>query len=49
MKYLFLLNSFSLKNKYNDVYNRIEKFAKRRELDYVIESNSNDVSTEDII
>ena len=49
MKYIFLLNSFSLKNKYNDVYNRIEKLAKRRELDYVIESNSKDVSTEDIL
>ena len=49
MKYIFLLNRFSLKNKVDEVYNKISSIANEKKYDYVIEVNSREVSTEDIV
>ena len=49
MKYIFLLNSFSLKNKCDIVKKQIDELAKRRNLDYEIRVNSEDISTESIL
>ena len=49
MKYVFLVNSFSLKNKTNKVISVLDKVSKELEYDYVIEVNSDDYSTEDIL
>lgn len=49
MRYIFLLNKFSLKDSYNEVASKIIDVANKRKLDYIIESNSSKVSTEDIL
>ncbi len=49
MKYIFLLNKFSLKDELETAKNKIEEVAKRRNLDYEIRVNSLRESTEDII
>ncbi len=49
MKHIFLLNSFSLKTKTKEISSKLESIARKMELDYVIELNSETVSTEDII
>ena len=49
MRYVFLLNRFSLKDKLDGVLNRIDKYAKSMLSDYVIEINNEKVSTEDIL
>lgn len=49
MKYIFLLNRFSLKNKTNDVYKKVETVATKMGYDYIIEVNSLMESTEDIL
>ena len=48
MKYVFLLNIFGKKD-ICDIYQRIEAYAKANNLDYVIEVNSCEQSTEDIL
>jgi len=49
MKYVYVLNRFSLKNKLNPLVKRINEVSKRRKMDYVIEINNLKTSTEDII
>ncbi len=49
MKYVFLLNQFSLKNETETVAKKIEELAKRRNLDYEIRTNSKELSTESIL
>ncbi|MBR4693372.1 MAG: YegS/Rv2252/BmrU family lipid kinase [Bacilli bacterium] len=49
MKYIFLLNRFSLKKKLNPLVKRIEEASKKLKLDYKIEINSREESTEDIV
>ena len=49
MKYIFLLNRFSLKKKLDFVSNKIKNIAEDKELDYIIEVNSLEESTEDIL
>ena len=49
MKYVFLVNRFSLKDNTNDVIARIITVANELKLDYQIEVNSKRVSTEDIL
>lgn len=49
MKYVYVLNRFSLKNKLNPLVERINDVSKRRKMDYVIEINNHKTSTEDII
>lgn len=49
MRYIFLLNSFSLREKTNQVKKNTMKIAKKRKLDYVIEINDDNLSTEDIL
>lgn len=48
MKYIFLVNSFSLKDETQSVIDRIEITCGHLGVDYVIETNSADMSTEDI-
>lgn len=49
MKYVFLLNSYSLKEKVANVESTIKSICRKRKLDYVVEINSKDRSTEDIL
>ena len=49
MKYVFLVNRFSLKDSTNDVIARIITVGNEMKLDYQIEVNSSKVSTEDIL
>ena len=49
MKHIFLVNSFSLRNKTNDMINRIKRVSDNLKLDYVIEVNDLNNSTEDIV
>lgn len=49
MRYIFLLNRFSLKKKLNLVYDKIKRVCEDCRLDYKIEINSLELSTEDIL
>ena len=49
MRYIFLVNSFSLKENTNDIISKILEVSERRKLNYKIEVNSNFKSTEEII
>jgi len=49
MKYVFLVNSFSITNNIEALLSRIITVAKELKLDYQIEVNSEDESTEDIL
>ncbi len=49
MKYIYILNRFSLKDKLEPLVKRIEEVSKNRKLDYKIEINNLEVSTEDIV
>ena len=49
MKYIFLLNRFSLKDKLDFVKDKIIKTCLELGIKYVIEINNDDVSTEDIV
>ena len=49
MKYVYLLNSFSLKDSTEKLKEKLEQISKRRKIDYVIEVNNKDHSTEDIL
>jgi len=49
MKYVFLLNRFSLKDNTEKLKEKIEKISRRRKINYVIEVNDKDNSTEDIL
>ena len=49
MKYIFLLNQFSLKTELTPLKKKIEKVCNKRKIDYIIEINNIDISTEDIL
>ena len=49
MKYIFLLNQFSLKTETNIIKKQIERVCKKKKLDFVIEINSITVTTESIL
>ena len=49
MKYVFIVNSFTLGNKCKIICNKIEKYCMDKKLDYVIEINDTNNSTENII
>ncbi len=49
MKYVFLINSFSLKKETGDAIKNVDLVAKALNLDYEIRVNSNELSTEDIL
>lgn len=49
MKYIYLVNSFSLKNKTDKIVNVLKDVSIELGLDYKIEVNSNNYSTEDIL
>ncbi len=49
MKHVFLVNKFSLKAKTDQVRTIIEEVCKKRNIDYIIEQNSEEESTEDIL
>ncbi len=49
MKYVYVLNRFGLKDKLNGLVDRIKEVSDRRGMDYIIEINDIDTSTEDII
>ena len=49
MKYIFILNVFSLKDRTDYLKNIISKVCKKRKLNYKIEINSLNISTEDIL
>ena len=49
MKHIFLLNRFSLKTKTPTVRKAIDEVCQERQMDYLIEENSEEVSTEDIL
>ena len=49
MKHIFMINSFSLKERLDKYINAIDKAAKKLKLDYKIEINDEKNSTEDIL
>lgn len=49
MKYIFLLNTFSIGKKTNNIINGIECICKKRSIDYKIEINSNEKTIEEIL
>ena len=49
MKYVFLINSFSLKDRTLDMIKKVDSVCKKRKMEYVIETNSQESSTEDIL
>ena len=49
MKYIYILNRFSLKDKLNPLVKKIEKVSKSKKMDYKIEINDWKTSTEDIV
>lgn len=49
MKYIFIINSFTLKDEINKVIKRIKMFAEDNHYDYEIEINNIDNKTEDIV
>lgn len=49
MKYIFLLNSFTLKSDLEKVKRKIKDYCTVENMDYIIECNSEEVSTEEII
>ena len=49
MKYVFLINSFTVKSQVDKIKNNIKNYCLDKLIDYVIEVNSDDYSTEDIL
>jgi len=49
MKYIFLLNTFSLKENTENLKRKTEKVCQEKNLDFIIEKNSEESSTEEII
>ena len=49
MKHVFLINSFTVKKRIEEVKGKITAYAIDKEIDYVIEVNSIERSTEDIL
>lgn len=49
MKYIFILNSFTLKTEVEKIKRRIEEYCTRENMEFIIEINSEKVSTESIV
>ena len=49
MKYIFILNSFTLKTEVEKIKRRIEEYCTRENMEVIIEINSEEVSTESIV
>lgn len=49
MKYIFILNSFTLKDNLEKLKRKIDYYCTNENMDYIIEANSEEVDTEDII
>lgn len=49
MKYIFVLNTFALKGAAEKIKSRIKAYCTIENMEYVIEENSNEVDTEDIV
>lgn len=49
MKYIFVINRFTIGDRLDNLIRRIEKASKKFNLDYIIEINNKDYSTEDIL
>lgn len=49
MKYIFVINSFTLKDEINEVIHRIKDFCVKKNMEFEVEINNEDNSTEDIV
>lgn len=49
MKYIFILNSYTLKTEVEKIKRRIEDYCTRESMEFIIEINSEELSTEDIV
>ena len=49
MKYIFVINSFTLKDEINEVIHRIKDFCVKNNMEFEVEINNEDNSTEDIV
>ena len=49
MKYIFVINSFTIGDRLEKLVKKIELTAKKFKLDYVVEINNEDYSTEEIL
>ena len=49
MKYIFILNSFTLKDSVEKIKRRIEEYCTNENMEFIIEINSEELSTEDIV
>lgn len=49
MKYIFVINSFTLKEEINEVIHRIKDFCIKKNMEFEVEINNEDNSTEDIV
>ena len=49
MKYVFIINSFTVKKNLNKIVNNIEEYCKDNNIKYILEINSKKYSTEDIL
>ena len=49
MKYIFILNSFTLKTEVEKIKRRIEEYCTKENMEFIIEINSEEVSTESIV
>jgi len=49
MKYVFILNIFTLGDTFKVLYKKIDRICKNKNIDYEIECNSKDINTEDIV
>lgn len=49
MKHIFIINSFTTKEKTDEVKEKLKTYCHNKKIDYVIEVNSLEISTEDIV
>ena len=49
MKYIFILNSFTLKNDLDKIKRKIEDYCNKEKIEHIIEVNSEELDTEDIV
>lgn len=49
MKYIFILNSFTLKTEVEKIKRRIEEYCTKENMEFIIEINSEEVSTDSIV
>lgn len=49
MKYIFIINSFTLKDEINNIIHRIKEYSTKNKMDFEIEINNENNSTENIV